>query len=148
MEADWLGDGGGVDQTGPPVHWPSVLPEDAGQEWEALRCWVERLIDRFGLDARTIPPCWYRHNTQVEALQALRDYERGCYNPTAPPTAGVDFLRALTEVRRFLVEAAGRTQCTINDHRDDPHRLPSDTGAGWDELVRADIAQRNRADPA
>jgi hypothetical protein len=35
----------------------------------------------------------------VEALAALRDYERGCYTDAASPTAAVDFIRALCRRR-------------------------------------------------
>jgi hypothetical protein len=43
--------------------------------WADLRDWVDHLVDRFGLETRVIPPCWYRHNTVVEALSALRDHQ-------------------------------------------------------------------------
>jgi len=48
-----------------PSHWASLLPEEAGQAWSDLREWVERLVDRFGLETRVVPPCWFRHNTLV-----------------------------------------------------------------------------------
>ena len=69
-----------------PTHWPSLLPDDARQAWADLRDWVEHLVDRFGLETRAVPPCWYRHNTLVEALAALRDHERICFGPMLPRT--------------------------------------------------------------
>jgi len=66
-----------------PTHWPSLLPDDARQAWTDLRDWVEHLVDRFGLETRAIPPCWYQHNTVVEALSALRDHERISFAPSA-----------------------------------------------------------------
>lgn len=73
-----------------PVHWPSVLPEDAETAWDDLREWVEQLVDRYALEARTVPPCWFRHNGHVEALVALRDAERACFGPSAPASGGMD----------------------------------------------------------
>ena len=82
-----------------PTHWPSLLPDDAPQAWADLRDWVEALVDRFGLETRIVPPCWYRHNTLVEALTALRDHERICFAPNASPTGAVDWFRALLRIR-------------------------------------------------
>ncbi len=105
-----------------PTHWPSLDQDDLQAALHDLRGWVEQLIDRFALDVRTIPPCWDRHNGMVEALTALRDYERGCYTDTASPTAAVDFIRALREITHFLKEAAALTQCSAREHRADPQR--------------------------
>jgi len=55
-----------------PTHWPSLLPDEARPAWASLSDWVERLVDRFALETRVVPPCWYRHNTLVESLSALR----------------------------------------------------------------------------
>jgi hypothetical protein len=71
-----------------------------------LRVWVERLVDRFAIDIRAVPPCWEQHNGIVEALSALRDHERGSYAADADPRSAVDWLRALREVRGLLAELA------------------------------------------
>jgi len=59
-----------------PVHWPSLTQTERLQAFADLREWVEQLVDRFSIEIRVIPPCWYRHNGMVEALSALRDHER------------------------------------------------------------------------
>jgi hypothetical protein len=102
-----------------PTHWPALGDEELIQAVGDLRVWVDRLVERFALDVRTVPPCWDRHNTMVEALSALRDYERGCYAETASPSGGVDFIRALREISQFLREAAAQTQCSAREHRPD-----------------------------
>ncbi|WP_137123517.1 hypothetical protein [Segeticoccus rhizosphaerae] len=63
----------------------------------------------------------------VEALAALRDYERGCYTDAASPTAAVDFIRALREITLYLRDAAAQTQCSAREHRSD---LQRSTGCG------------------
>ncbi|MBE3074606.1 MAG: hypothetical protein IMZ75_06620, partial [Actinobacteria bacterium] len=59
-----------------PVHWPSLTESELPQALADLREWVEQLVDRFAIEVRVIPPCWYQHHGMVEALSALRDHER------------------------------------------------------------------------
>ena len=105
-----------------PTHWPSLLPDEARQAWVDLRGWVEALVDRFGLETRVVPPCWYQHSALVEGLSALRDHERISFAPNASPTAAVDWFRALREIEHRLGEVCARTQCSVNEHRSDPQR--------------------------
>jgi hypothetical protein len=127
-----------------PTHWPSLLPDEARQAWADLREWVEHLVDRFGLETRVVPPCWYRHNTLVEALSALRDHERICFAPSASPTAAVDWFRALREIEHRLSEASGRTQCSLNEHRPDPPRSWATDQTQWQTFVQGDIRDRQQ----
>lgn len=132
-------DSGGVEPVlghlGRPTYWPMVLREDAGYAWAVLRVWVEDLVDRFGLDSRTVPPCWFRHNGHVEALAALFDYERMSFYPTASLAGPVDFFRALREIEYRLVEWSARTQCSVNEHRPDPVRAWSTDETEWEYFV-------------
>ena len=127
-----------------PMHWPSVLPEDAETAWDDLRDWVEQLVDRYALDARTVPPCWFLHNGHVEALAALRDAERACYGPTAPATGGMDWFRALWEIEHRLVEWSARTQCSAQEHRPDPRPGWRIDDPEWESFVAADLAAREQ----
>jgi hypothetical protein len=108
-----------------PLHVPSLMEGERDALMPDLRVWVDRLMDRFTLDTRVVPPCWEQHNGIVEALSALRDHERGSYAADADPRAAVDWLRALREVRILLAELAALTQCSAHQHRDPPpRRLP------------------------
>jgi hypothetical protein len=127
-----------------PTHWPSLLPDDARQAWADLRDWVEHLVDRFGLETRAVPPCWYQHNTVVEALSALRDHERISFAPSASPTAAVDWFRALREIEHRLSEAGARTQCSINEHRPDPPRTWQTNQSQCRIFIEDDIRDRER----
>jgi hypothetical protein len=127
-----------------PTHWPSLLPDDARQAWADLRDWVEHLVDRFGLETRTVPPCWYQHNTVVEALSALRDHERISFAPSASPSAAVDWFRALREIEHRLNEAGARTSCSVNEHRPDPPRTWATDLAQWTTFVEADACDREQ----
>jgi len=108
-----------------PVHLPSLTGTDLDHTLGQLREWVTALIDRFAIDARVIPPCWELHNGMVEALQALRDYERACYTPQASPAAGVEWFRAFREIEARLVDLAALTHCTAHEHRLPPRAATS-----------------------
>ena len=111
-----------------PLHVPSLTASERDTVLPDLRVWVDRLVDRFAIDTRVLPPCWERHNGIVEALSALRDHERGSYAADADPRSGVDWLRALREVRTLVTELAALTQCSVHQHRDPPPcRPPSQT---------------------
>jgi hypothetical protein len=103
--------------------------------WTSWRSGSTRLISRFALDTRVIPPCWPRHNALVEALSALRDHERASYHQTAPPTAAVDWLRALRDVEALLRSIAAQTQCTTQTHRSEIRRVPRPTDPTDSEQV-------------
>ena len=105
-----------------PTHWASLLPDEARPAWAQLRVWVEELVDRFALETRVIPPCWYRHNAMVEALSALRDHERMSFSEHGSPTGAVDWFRAFREIEMRLTDVAARTQCSVQEHRADSAR--------------------------
>ncbi|MST32658.1 hypothetical protein GHK86_07980, partial [Acidimicrobiaceae bacterium USS-CC1] len=42
-----------------PIHWPALPAEEAAEAWRDLRCWVEALQERFGLDHHVLPGCWW-----------------------------------------------------------------------------------------
>lgn len=105
-----------------PLHIPSLTAAERQALLPDLRVWVERLVDRFALDTRVVPPCWEQHNGIVETLSALRDHERGSYTHDADPRSGVDWLRALRDVQALLSELAALTQCSVHQHREPPPR--------------------------
>lgn len=114
------------------------------QAWAELREWVEHLVDRFALDTRVIPPCWYRHNTLVEALSALHDLERICIAANASPTGALDWFRGLREIENRITGASARTQGSLNEHRPDPVRAWTPDQAPWQEFVEDDVAGREQ----
>jgi hypothetical protein len=132
-----------ADAFGAPLFWPDLPAERAGEEWHALAGWMARLAARFDWDTHVIPVCWWRHNHLVEALAALRDHERGCYAPTAPPTAAVEFHRALRDIETRLKTWVADLRC---DARHDPTHdqarpLPAN---GFDDWVAADCERRRQ----
>jgi hypothetical protein len=103
---------------------------------------VEALADRYDLDTRTIPPCWYRHNSIVETLSALHDFERISFDPNASPTGSMDFVRALRETEHRLVELSAKTQCSIHEHRTPPTQALVVDDEAWSAFVDGDTRRR------
>ena len=132
--ADLFGEGGppDLDDLDGPVFWPSIPASEIADEWHSLRIWVERYVKRFRVPERHIPFCWYRHNELVEALAALRDYERASYSSTAPATAAVDFHRAARDIEARIVTWSSNIGCVGGAHED---------RGGRRALVEADAAR-------
>jgi hypothetical protein len=104
---------------------------------------VAQFVERFAVDTRTIPPCWYRHTAMVEALAALRDHERGSYGDSTAKTTAVDWLRAVRDVGALLRESASRTGCTAAEHRPDARARWSVDLREWSQFIGDDEAHRS-----
>jgi hypothetical protein len=141
LEAFLAGAGGAGSEQDPPLFWPGIPAEEAAEEWEVLRAWVTRLVERFELDFKTLPGCWYRHNAHVEALVALRDHEHACYTDAAALTAGVEWHRALRDIEARLREWTGRSGC-LGKHRPSRHVEVDTPDDDWSAFVRDDVVER------
>jgi len=130
-----------------PRFWPAVTVEDARDEWEALRRWVDGYVERFAIDSRTIPSCWYRHNAMVEALAALRDHEQASYEYALTKDAAVDFIRATADIGHFLRDQASRCGCTAAEHRaDTTGRARHTDDTDWLAFVGLDVERREMSE--
>ena len=109
---------GNLDDLAPegPTFWPDLAAGEARSEWEELQTWVHRLVARYDLDSHVVPACWYRHNQLVEALVSLRDHERGSFSVTSPPTAAVDWQRALRDIESRLRAWTAELRCDNRHH--------------------------------
>lgn len=147
-EGPGIGEPGGLDDIPAPTYWPAIRSSVAEGEWEALRSWVEELQARFEClcDHHVIPRCWYRHNGHVEALVALRDYERAAFAPSAPATAAVDFLRALEDVERVLRAWTVELRCGAEHVGESEPLEPSEED--WRAFVAEDIRFRQQYEQA
>ena len=127
----------------PPTYWPSLSREEAVEEWDYLRAWVEGLLARFGhLSPEVIPPCWYRHPGHVEALAALADFQRACYGHSALPVDAVRWHRAFRDIEDRLRAWTSAAGCTPSDgHKTAPTPPPVDK-EDWDGFIAEDGATR------
>lgn len=129
-----------------PIHWPSLKPSnEARDEWNSLRIWVEHLRVRFP-NAIRLPDCWWRHNDLVEVLAALRDHERASYHPTASATGPVEWQRALRDMETRIDIWIKRFNCTVPGRRHELLPVPVPTEpAGWQDFVEEDLQRRQCA---
>lgn len=142
MRADSFND---HDDSPSPIWWPALTAEEAEAEWNPLRRWVHELRIRFPNGLR-IPDCWWRHNDLVEALSALRDYERACFSPTAPATAAVEWHRAFRDMSSCMEMWIKRFTCFVADRGHDVPTPNHNAPDGWAEFVAADVQARRQRD--
>lgn len=143
LSAMFAGSGGtNLDPVAGPVLWPAVTCEDAPKQWSDLRDWVADLVQRFEhLDHHVIPLCWWRHNSHVEALMALRDHERMSYSDTSPPSAAVEWHRAFRDIEARLREWTSTLPCgSHHDPRPRPTRTIDENE--WAVFATDDAARR------
>jgi hypothetical protein len=127
---------------GGPLLWPALSASEAAEEWPSLRAWVEQLVHRFSLPAQVVPPCWFRHNTLVEGLAALREHHRASFSATAAPTAAIDWHRAFRDMEQRLAGWASLTQCSERHHQPDATRVITPDPNDWDRFVSDDADHR------
>jgi hypothetical protein len=125
-----------------PLYWPRISAAKAATAWTDLRRWVDELLERFShLDHHVIPMCWWRHNGHVEALSALRDHQRMCYDDSSPPTAAMEWHRAFRDIEARLREWTSTLACgATHDPRGRPVRVTDENE--WDQFVAADSERR------
>lgn len=133
-----------------PLEWRRVRAVDARAEWAALDKWCRWLVNRYALDVREVPPCWYRHGAVVEELSALHGAWRVAYDPTQAASATADWHRALWDTRLRLRDWLSRTGCTVREHRSDTPPAWSAANANYADAfgghVSADEETRRRAE--
>jgi hypothetical protein len=130
-----------------PLYWPGVPAADSATAWSDLRRWVDELLERFPhLDHHVIPMCWWRHNGHVEALAALRDHQRVCYDDSSPPTAAMEWHRAFRDIEARLREWTSTLACgATHDPRGRSARATDESE--WDQFVAADSERRAQNQP-
>lgn len=138
-----------IEASAPPVHWPSLPAEDIADQARGLYAWTVRLQHRFPEMVR-LPACWYRHNSLVELLSALRDHERACYADTAAPTSAVAWMTAFRDLETRLRVWVAELRCGGDPRYHDPtvHAVTSlDTSipGDFDDWITDTVDARRQA---
>jgi hypothetical protein len=133
---------------GSPTDWRSVAASTAPEGWAELRDWVEWFKDRYALDHRVVPPCWYVHGALVDLLTALRDHHEYAFGELQPATAAAEWQRVFRDLEPRLRDWASRTGCTRDQHRPDLTVDWPDDAARWKAHVVEDEQRRLAAEQA
>jgi hypothetical protein len=116
-----------------PTDWRELAQAPA--EWTELRNWVEALVRRYPhLDQHVVPHCWFRHHGHVEALAALRDFERLAFFPSSPASSPYNFQVALGQIEARLREWTARSGC-LGEHREPAVTLRPPTDDEWADFI-------------
>ena len=125
-----------------PLDWATVPASEAEHRWRELRDWISWLKDRYALDHRVVPPCWYLHGPLVDLLSALRDHHREHFNRYATPSAAAEWHVAFRNLEPRLREWAARTGCSRELHRPDLIIGWPDDTERWRAHIAADARER------
>jgi hypothetical protein len=125
-----------------PLDWRTVPAYETEQRWNELRDWVGWFKDRYALDHRVVPPCWYLHGALVDLVSALCDHHRVNFDRLASPSGATEWHIAFRNVEPRLREWAARTGCTRELHRPDVDIDWPDDAERWSNHVAADKHER------
>lgn len=131
-----------------PTDWRNVPAVNAPDEWDELRTWVIWVKDRYLLDHRVIPPCWYLHEPLVDLLTALRDHHRYVFTALQPATAATEWHRVFRDLEPRLRDWVARTGCTRDEHRPEMKVAWPDDATRWQAHVAEDEQRRTAAEQA
>lgn len=100
-----------------PLRWDTLTADAAQRELTQLTTWVTKIVERYDLDARTVPACWREHSALVEELSALRTAWLSSYALTAPGNAPLAWHGSFAICRARMGEHVARSGCTGTRHR-------------------------------
>ncbi|GAA1573173.1 hypothetical protein [Leucobacter aridicollis] len=102
-----------------PINWWKLDDEESAETLEVLGEWVPELVRRYGLRDSVVPPCWFLHEALVQELLALFQYRnQQQVEPTAPPSAMLDFHYQFDLAIRRLTSWTTSTGCNSAEHHD------------------------------
>jgi len=100
-----------------PVKWPALDPGEEAAHLELLGRWLDWLVGRYGLDHRTVPPCWAQHGELIEELSALRTAWERSYATVSAGTAPLAWHESFAAARDRLADWVTRSGCRPDQHR-------------------------------
>lgn len=127
-----------------PIVWNDLSTGEAFDVWTDLGHFVTKLVRRYRIRPREIPPCWYRHGAAVEELTALWGAHQVAYGTDQAASSAAEWHRILAETRVHLAEWMSRCGCTATEHRDDPDVTWIDNDPAFGRFIGADCTARRR----
>jgi hypothetical protein len=100
-----------------PILWCAHSPSDQALLLEELDLWVGWLVDRYGLDHRTVPACWRDHPELIEELSALHLAWEAAFSSSADAVAALQWHERFDVARGRLSDWGARAGCRPAAHR-------------------------------
>jgi hypothetical protein len=126
-----------------PVRWSELDPAETEQTLVELAEWVCWLAERYQLDGREVPACWWRHGAVVEELTGLWGSWQVAYDDGQSAAAMAYCHLVLNDTRSRLRQWWSRTGCTAPEHRGGAAQpwLDVDNDQWWERFVAGDVLQ-------
>jgi hypothetical protein len=132
-----------------PVDWSRLSATARRAELRRLWPWVTELVRTWPVSRDVVPPCWYRHESLIRILSALRDAYLTAYHATQAASAAADWMQVWDAAEERLRRWVARSGCKSSEHH--PDRIqrwvtdPDETAATareFEAFVQADYGKR------
>jgi hypothetical protein len=133
-----------------PVNWSTLSAAERRTELRRLWPWVTELVRTWPVSRDVVPPCWYRHESLIRILSALRDAYLTAYHATQAASAAADWMQVWDATEERLRRWSARAGCKSGDHHPDRiQRWVTDrtecavTAREFEAFVEADFDRRS-----
>jgi hypothetical protein len=136
-----------------PVDWSGMAATARREELLRLWPWVLELAEAWPVSSDLVPPCWYRHESLIRILSALRDAFLTAYGSSHPASAAADWMHVWDATEQRLRHWVRVTGCNSQRHRPDPiqrwvgdEKFSAEAKAAFDEFVDDEFQRRSAAE--
>jgi hypothetical protein len=133
-----------------PVDWSTLSAAERRTELRRLWPWVIKLVRTWPVSRDVVPPCWYRHESLIRILSALRDAYLTAYHATQAASAAADWMQVWDATEERLRRWVARSGCKSGEHHPDRiQRWVTDrtecavTAREFEAFVEADFDRRS-----
>lgn len=132
------------------MDWATLTATERRTELRRLWPWVTELVRTWPVSRDVVPPCWYRHESLIRVLSALRDAYLTAYHATQAASAAADWMQVWDATEERLRRWVARAGCKSGEHH--PDRIqrwvtePGEAAATvrkFEGFVEADFEQRS-----
>ncbi len=103
-----------------PMCWSANLKAEQDKALKELRTWSERLVRRYALGHRTVPPCWAEHGALVEELSALHTAWAKAFAAASTADEPLRWHGDYAAARRRRADWAAWSGRRVGEHRPEP----------------------------
>jgi hypothetical protein len=133
-----------------PVDWSTLSAAERRTELRRLWPWVTELVRTWPVSRDVVPPCWYRHESLIRILSALRDAYLTAYHATQAASAAADWMQVWDGTEERLRRWVSRAGCKSGEHHPDRIQrwvtnsdIAAATNREFQAFVDADFEQRS-----